>query len=58
MSNLLLHIRFGARHLQIVRLGDWLWMIRDGRSPITLRRNAYQDERRKLDPEWRWFEWY
>ena len=58
MSNTILNIRFGSRHLQIVRFGDWLGEIRMGRSPITFRHNPYQDFARKSLSDWRWFEIY
>lgn len=57
MSNTWLNIRFGVRHLQIVNLGDWIHLIRAGRSPITFRKNPYQEGLRANEPEtWRWFE--
>ncbi|WP_310532549.1 hypothetical protein [Novosphingobium sp.] len=56
MSNTILNIRFGSRHLQIVRFGDWLGEIRMGRSPITFRSNPYHDRARHEVPGWRWFE--
>jgi len=58
MSNTWLNVRFGSRHLQIVMMRDWWGMIRDGRSPITFRRNPYHVERRRADPSWPWFALY
>ncbi len=58
MSNTWLNVRFGTRHLQIIRLSDWRAYIRDGRSPITFRENRYQAALRETDPTWRWFAFY
>lgn len=57
MSNTWLNIRFGVRHLQVVYLSRWLGEIRMGRSPITFRRNPWQESRRVNEPDhWTWFE--
>ncbi len=59
MDNTILNVRFGSRHLQIVRLGDWLGEIRMGRSPVTFRRNSYHANKSiRAAPGWRWFEIY
>jgi hypothetical protein len=48
MSNLLLNIRFGSWHFQVMRDLPW---VRFGHNP-------HHDVERKSNREWRWFEVY
>lgn len=56
MSNLVLNIRFGEYHLQMVRPSGWWSYLRARRSPIWISHNGYQAVLRKKNPDWRWFE--
>jgi hypothetical protein len=46
MSNLLLNIRFGSWHFQVMRDLPF----------IRISRNEYHDRARLTDPDWKWFE--
>lgn len=51
MSNLILNLRFGEYHLQIVRFSDWRHQ-----PPIRISHNPYHAQARK-EAGWKWFEW-